>query len=73
VKQLLAMKVMEFKGDDEIAGTPSQAAEPTLYDDGTAEIRIDVTGNRTVYVRFSIAELVRLRVEAAEVEEAPEK
>lgn len=65
---------MEFKGDDELAGQQQQAVQPTFYDDGTAEIRIDLCGkDENAYVRFSISELVRLRAQAAEVEEAPEK
>lgn len=71
---LLAIRVLEFQGDDELAGQQQQqAVEPTLYDDGTAEIMVKLTKNRTVYVRVNIADLVRMRCEAGKVEEAPEQ
>lgn len=71
--KLLAVRLMEFSGDDELAGKQQQAVEPTFYDDGTVEIRVDLAGkNENAYVRFSIAEVVRMRCEASEVEDAPE-
>lgn len=70
---LLPLKVMDFKGDEEYSGTEQkQVTEPTFYDDGTVEIMALLAGNRSAYLRFSIGELVRLRAETVEAEEAPE-
>lgn len=70
---LLAVRLMEFKGADELSGKQQQAVEPTFYNDGTVELQVSLAGKEmSAYVRFSIADVVRMRSETSEVQDVPE-
>lgn len=63
--------VRQFKGDDTVR-EDHQAVSPTVYDDGTIEVKADLAGKDcAVYVRLNVAELVRIAT-TYERDEAPE-
>ena len=67
---LMPVNVLEFVNDDEKM-TEDTVCEPTVYDDGTVQLAINLTGARRVYVRFPLSELVRISMTTDSREEAP--
>lgn len=62
----LIAHVLEFNGDDEVS-TTDDIIEPIVYADGSIELRVELVGgkkDRAVYVRFPVADLVRIATTA---------
>lgn len=67
----ILLHVREFKSDNELLDE-KQGMEPVFYNDGTVELRAEVVGtDHAVYIRFPLAEVVRLAAVKGEREEAP--
>lgn len=67
----LMVNVVEFANEDERLAE-AVVCEPTVYEDGTVEFGVTISGKgHRVYVRFSLADLVRIAMTTDQREEAP--
>ena len=67
----LMVNVSEFQNDEE-RHVKQDTTIITVYDDGTVEFGVDISGkNHRVYLRFFLADIVRLAITSENREEAP--